>query len=209
VAPADAMHCQQQTARLITQDHGADYIFGLKGNQSGVLERAQCKLSPVFFPRKPTRLGTRGTANSCADASKPWNSAPRTSDSAVAGASPPSNASPSTSPCHQAQQLPVTEIAYYAGSRTKDELNDADMLGAIVGHWEAIENGTHRVRDVTMGEDACRVAHPKAARNTVTLRNLAIGLYNLLLFQKKTQAPSLPSWRRSMSHSQALKHVLL
>lgn len=107
-----------------------------------------------------------------------------------------------------AQQLPVTEIAYYAGSRTKDELNDADMLGAIVGHWEAIENGTHRVRDVTMGEDACRVAHPKAARNTVTLRNLAIGLYNLLLFQKKTQAPSLPSWRRSMSHSQALKHVL-
>jgi len=26
---ADAMHCQQETARLITQDHGADYIFGL------------------------------------------------------------------------------------------------------------------------------------------------------------------------------------
>jgi hypothetical protein len=26
-----------------------------------------------------------------------------------------------------AQQLPVTEIAYYVGSRTKDELNDADM----------------------------------------------------------------------------------
>lgn len=47
---ADAMHCQQESARLITQDHGADYIFGLKGNQSGILERAQCKLSPVFFP---------------------------------------------------------------------------------------------------------------------------------------------------------------
>ena len=83
-------------------------------------------------------------------------------------------------------------------------------LGAdyIVGHWDAIENGTHRVRDVSMGEDACRVAHPKAARNTVSLRNLANGLYNLLLFQKKIQAPSLPSWRRSMTNSQALKHVL-
>jgi len=46
---ADAMHCQQESARLITQDHGADYIFGLKGNQSGILERAICKLSPVFF----------------------------------------------------------------------------------------------------------------------------------------------------------------
>jgi len=108
----------------------------------------------------------------------------------------------------EAQQLPVTEIAYYVGSRTKDELPDADMLDAIVGHWEAIENGTHRVRDVSMGEDACRVADPKAARNIVTLRNLANGLYNLLRFQKKINSPSLPSWRRSMTNSQALKHIL-
>ncbi len=46
---ADAMHCQQESARLITQDHGANYIFGLKGNQSGILERATGKLSPVYF----------------------------------------------------------------------------------------------------------------------------------------------------------------
>jgi hypothetical protein len=47
---ADAMHCQQESARYITQDLGGDYLFGLKGNQSGILERAECKLSPVFFP---------------------------------------------------------------------------------------------------------------------------------------------------------------
>ena len=47
---ADAMHCQQETARFITQDLGGDYIFGLKGNQSGILERAGLKLSPAFFP---------------------------------------------------------------------------------------------------------------------------------------------------------------
>ncbi len=46
---ADAMHCQQESARFITQDLGGDYLFGLKGNQSGILERAECKLSPVFF----------------------------------------------------------------------------------------------------------------------------------------------------------------
>ena len=72
-------------------------------------------------------------------------------------------------------------------------MNDADMLDAIVGRWVAIENGTHRVRDVSMGEDACRVADPKAARNAVILRNLTNGLYNLLRFQKKIQTPSLPS----------------
>jgi len=107
-----------------------------------------------------------------------------------------------------AQQQPVTEIAYYVGSRTKEELDDKAMLSAIVGHWDAIENGTHRVRDVTFGEDASRVHFPKAARNMVTLRNFANGLYNLLLFREKTDAPSLPSWRRSMSNSQALKHLL-
>lgn len=46
---ADAMHCQQETARFVTQELGGDYIFGLKGNQSGVLERAQIKLPQDFF----------------------------------------------------------------------------------------------------------------------------------------------------------------
>jgi hypothetical protein len=49
ICTADAMHCQQETARLITQVHGADYLFGLKGNQSGILERAQHRLEPVLF----------------------------------------------------------------------------------------------------------------------------------------------------------------
>ena len=40
---ADALHCQQESSRFITQELGADYLFGLKGNQSGILERAQGK----------------------------------------------------------------------------------------------------------------------------------------------------------------------
>jgi len=46
---ADALHCQQETARFITQELGGDYLFGLKGNQSGILERAQLKLPQDFF----------------------------------------------------------------------------------------------------------------------------------------------------------------
>lgn len=73
------------------------------------------------------------------------------------------------------------------------------VLGLIdPAHFEAIENGTHRVRDVTFREDACRVARPKAARNRVTLRNFAIGLYNLLRHCGKVTAPSLPSSQRSV-----------
>jgi hypothetical protein len=123
----------------------------------------------------------------------------------------------------EAQQIAKTEIAYYVASRPKSELSDQAMLAAILGHWDAIENGTHRVRDVSMGEDACRVGRVRtengkeistlnqrrrAACNLVALRNFAIGLYNLHLHQGKTKAPSLPSWRRSMTISQALKQVL-
>lgn len=46
---ADALHCQQESARFVTQELGSDYIFGLKGNQSGILERAQSKLPQRFF----------------------------------------------------------------------------------------------------------------------------------------------------------------
>ena len=46
---ADALHCQQETTRFLTQELGADYLFGLKGNQSGILERAQTKLPQEFF----------------------------------------------------------------------------------------------------------------------------------------------------------------
>jgi hypothetical protein len=47
---ADAMHCQQESARFITQELGGDYLFGLKGNQSGILDKAKRLLAQQAFP---------------------------------------------------------------------------------------------------------------------------------------------------------------
>jgi hypothetical protein len=47
---ADAMHCQQQSARFVSQELGWDYLFGLKGNQSGILDKAQRLLTQQGFP---------------------------------------------------------------------------------------------------------------------------------------------------------------
>ena len=47
---SDAMNCQQESARFTTQERGWDYLFGLKGNQSGILERAERLLSKQAFP---------------------------------------------------------------------------------------------------------------------------------------------------------------
>jgi hypothetical protein len=43
------MQCQQESSRLVTQELGADYLWGLKGNQSGILEQAQKRLPKDFF----------------------------------------------------------------------------------------------------------------------------------------------------------------
>jgi len=47
---ADAIHCQQESARLVTQEWGGDYLFGLKGNQCGILDKATRLLSQQAFP---------------------------------------------------------------------------------------------------------------------------------------------------------------
>lgn len=47
---ADAMHCQQDSAHFITRQLGGDYLFGLKGNQSGILAKAQRLLKQQGFP---------------------------------------------------------------------------------------------------------------------------------------------------------------
>ena len=46
---ADAMQCQQEACRYITQERGADYLISLKGNQSGILQRAELKRPQEFF----------------------------------------------------------------------------------------------------------------------------------------------------------------
>lgn len=57
---ADAMHCQQESARFITQELGGDYLFGLKGNQSGILDQAQHLLTQQGFPPSgPVGKGAR------------------------------------------------------------------------------------------------------------------------------------------------------
>ncbi len=46
----DAMHCQQESSRFITQELGGDYLWGLKGNQSGIENQARHLLAQQGFP---------------------------------------------------------------------------------------------------------------------------------------------------------------
>lgn len=69
----------------------------------------------------------------------------------------------------------AVEVAYRITSLGPDRADAARLLGLDRGHW-GIENGLHHVRDVTSGEDACRVRSGNAPQLLAAARNLALGL---------------------------------
>jgi hypothetical protein len=55
----DALHTQQETARIIVQEKGADYLLGVKGNQPGIAQTLQRQRASrrAFPPSTPGRFG--------------------------------------------------------------------------------------------------------------------------------------------------------
>jgi hypothetical protein len=69
----------------------------------------------------------------------------------------------------------TVESAYRITSLKPEQADAARLLELDRGHW-GIENGLHHVRDVTLGEDACRVRSGNAPQLLAAARNLALGL---------------------------------
>jgi hypothetical protein len=66
-------------------------------------------------------------------------------------------------------------VAYGITSLGRGRAGAASLLALVQGHW-GVENRLHHVRDVTMGEDACRVRSGSAPQALAGLRNAAIHL---------------------------------
>jgi len=66
------------------------------------------------------------------------------------------------------------ELAYAITSVPRQQADAATLLGGWRGHW-GIENRSHYVRDVTMGEDASRIRSGSAPQVLAAFRNVAIG----------------------------------
>lgn len=66
------------------------------------------------------------------------------------------------------------EVRYYITSLTRRQAPARFLLKTIRGHWGAIENGLHRVRDTTFDEDRCTIFRGHAPQNLAALRNAAL-----------------------------------
>lgn len=78
----------------------------------------------------------------------------------------------------------TVEEVYGISSLTREQAGAGNFLQLLRGHW-GIENGLHWVRDVTLGEDGCRVRKGSAGAVLAGLRNAAVTLLGRL------EAPSL------------------
>jgi hypothetical protein len=102
---------------------------------------------------------------------------------------------------------PTDVIGYYATSLSRQQYGEEELLKIVRDHWAAIENGSHYRRDDTFDEDGSHVAKRGAVQVLSTLRNLAIGLYELEREQGRTQTTELKSWCRQVTGPAALKLV--
>ena len=69
----------------------------------------------------------------------------------------------------------TVEEVYGITSLKRSQADARELLRLVRQHW-GIENRLHYVRDVTMGEDACRVRTGAAPQALAALRNLVVHL---------------------------------
>ena len=79
------------------------------------------------------------------------------------------------------------EAVYGITSLKRDRADAAALLTLVRGHW-AIENGLHYVRDVTLGEDKCRVRTGNAPQVLAALRNAVVHLLDGVAADSKAGA---------------------
>jgi hypothetical protein len=87
-----------------------------------------------------------------------------------------------------------TETRYYVTSLTETALCLAQR---IRGYW-GVENKVHYVRDVTQGEDACRIRTVGLVQCWAIARNFALNLYRDHGFQNMAQAQRLAGFSCSI-----------
>lgn len=69
-------------------------------------------------------------------------------------------------------------MSYVITSLDRDRASAADLLAFNRGHW-GIENRLHWVRDVTFGEDTCRMRTGDGPQNLAALRNAGLTVMRL------------------------------
>jgi predicted transposase YbfD/YdcC len=167
IVTIDAMGCQKDIASQII-DKGADYLFGLKGNQSGTLGAVE-----MHFDTTKSELESVTTTD--ADhgrvETRQYQVVEASMIPELAGWPGCRSAAMVTSTREVGDQK-STESRYYISSLPPVA---ETIAKGIRGHW-GIENSLHWVLDVEFDEDRSRVRKGESPENLAIIRHVAINL---------------------------------
>lgn len=176
---ADAIHCQEETARIIRQ-RGGDYLLRLKGNRPAV----HAMVAEYFAdPHLLSRLASTTTTDAahgrietrrawiCHDLD--WLRGPKSACGEPALLPDMACLGMIEATIEHRGKTTVTRH-YHVSSRA---LTATDYLAAARAHW-AVENGLHWVLDVVFDEDRARNRKDHGPENLTTLRKLALNILN-------------------------------
>jgi predicted transposase YbfD/YdcC len=197
----DAMGCQKALAEQIA-GCGANYVFGLKGNQGNLHEAVQqlfahtewqnyAEFDQMGHATEDARHGRkerrRTVALACPD------TAPYDAWSGLQSVI-------MVESMRQTNDNVTAEKRYFVSSLPPDSKHLAQVIRS---HW-AIENRLHWCLDVTFGEDACRNRTGHAPENLNIVRKIAMNLLRLDPLKK-----TLPKKRvRASVNPQYLAQIL-
>ena len=165
VLTADALHTQTDTAAHLVQDLHAHYVLTVKRNQKALSE--QVKTLP--WAQAPTLGTVRARGHGRAE-----TRTVRAID--LVGRTDFPYAVQAVRVRRYIRDLRTGKVSWtcaYAVTSMEVGQADAARIGALVrGHWNI--EAWHRVKDVLLGEDACRVHSGHAPDNLAALRALAL-----------------------------------
>lgn len=172
----DAMGCQKANAQALV-DKGADYVFGLKGNQGTLHEQVRrlfdvtewlhyrdfAEWGDVANDAGHGRVERRRCIALACPAGEPFDAWAGMKSVVMVEAT------------RQTAQGVTTEQRYYVSSLGPDA---HQLAHTIRSHWE-VENRLHWCLDVTFHEDACRTRRDHAPHNLNVVRKIAMNLLRL------------------------------
>lgn len=178
VVSADALHTQPKWAKAVL-DRGGDYLLIAKGNQSELREAIALLFSQ---PPRP-RLFPEGDARTVDKAHGRLEVRHLRVSSELSAYLAPRW--PQVAQVFQIKRTitrlgkTTQEIVYGLTSLTAQEASPSQLLALVRQHWH-IENRSHWRRDVTLGEDACRVSVGQVPHVLASLNNCVLALVDFL-----------------------------
>ena len=176
---ADAIHCQEETARVIRQ-RGGDYLLRLKGNHPAL--HAMVK---DYFADAHLLAGLASTTTTDANHGRietrrawvchdlDWLRGPKSACSEPVLLPDIACLGMIEATIEHRGKTTVTRH-YHVSSRA---LTASAYLEAARAHW-AVENGLHWILDVVFDEDRARNRKDNGPENLATLRKLALNILN-------------------------------